>query len=748
MISEKRKQTTMRTIITLISLLFLNHFNAQNLIWDEDFQGALDWDITLEPGFNDPTNSNVWVISDDEGGVAPPNCGVATNGNNTLHISCQGMFCVGTGAVYNSGDGGAGVFDATTDRRAAYTQAISTIGETDLEFRFDWIGVGQAGNDFAELEYSIDGGITWVVIWTQTPGATCGGGQGEWAEEVVALPAALENQADLRFAYRWRNDNDANGSDPSFAVNNLRLFADVGGSGPPNADFTVVSTTICEGDCIDFTDVSTGTNINSWDWNFDGGSTPNTSTDQNPSNICFNTAGSYDVSLTVTDDNGTNTTNTTIQVDPCTGPNADFDASSTNICETDCIDFTDNSTGTNIASWEWDFGGGAVPNTSTDQNPSNICFDTQGNYTVTLTITDDDGTDATTQTINVNDCSSGPTASFSVSDNNPCAGDCISFTDNSTGTNISAWGWDFDGGGNPNNSANQNPSNICFDTPGTYTVTLGVTDDNGNDATTQTITVDDCSTSGSAPSSNFTFEGDLCQGNCLDFEDLSTGDPTSWEWDFDGATPGSSTEQNPSNICFDSAGVYNVSLTVENADGQSTFAFPLNITPSPTIEAFGDTLIDVGGAAELEAVPGGFGTIVWSPSEDLDCDDCLEVTATPLISTVFNVTITDANGCEGSDEVSVLVNFEEIIGVPSAFSPNNDGLNDILYVKGVGITNMDFQIFNRYGQLIFRSNDQDEGWDGTFEGERLNQGVFAYTLSYTLVNGQSGELSGNITLVK
>lgn len=738
----------MRLIFILFTLFILSHIEAQNLIWNEDFQGALDWDLTLEPGFNDPTDANVWVISDDEGGVAPPNCGVAANGNNTLHVSCQGAWCVGTGALYNAGDGGAGFFNSTTDRRAAYTQAISTVGETNLEFRFDWIGVGQAGQDFAELEYSIDGGTTWVVLWTQTPGAICGGGQGEWAEEIVALPAALENQADLRFAYRWRNDNDGAGSDPSFAINNLRLFADAGSAPPPNADFTVVSTTICEGDCITFTDNSTGSNINSWDWSFDGGATPNTSTDQNPSNICFNTAGSYDVSLTVTDDNGTNTTTTTIQVDACGVPNAEFTMSSNNICETDCISLTDNSTGSNISSWDWDFGGGAVPNTSTDQNPTNICFDTEGTYTITLTITDDNGTDSNSQTISVNDCTSGPTASFSISDNNPCAGDCISFVDNSTGSNVSGWGWDFGGGGTPNNSTDQNPTNICFDTPGTYTITLGVTDDNGNDTFTQTITVDDCSSPGDFPNANFTYEGDLCEGNCLDFEDLSTGEPTSWSWNFDGGSPNTSSAQNPSNICFDSAGVYNVNLTVENENGQNTFTFPLNFTPAPTIEAFGDTLIEVGGVAELEAVPTGFGSVIWTPSEDLDCDDCLEVEATPLISTVFTVTVTDANGCQGSDQVNVLVNFEEIIGVPSAFSPNNDGLNDILYVKGVGITTMDFRVYNRYGQQIFRSTDQAEGWDGTFEGERLNQGVFAYTLTYTLVNGQSGELSGNITLVK
>ena len=471
----------MRFTFLLFAFLFFGFINAQNLIWNEDFQDALDWDLTIESGFNDPDDANVWVINDDEGGVTPPNCAVSNNGNNTLHISCQGSLCTGTGAVYNVGDGNQNNFNSTTNLRAAYTQAISTEGESDLEFRFDWIGVGQSGEDFAELEYSIDGGQTWIVLWTQTPGAVCGAEQGEWKQDIVTLPTNTENQADLRFAYRWRNNNDGDGSNPSFAVNNLRLFSDASNT-PPN--------------------------------------------------------------------------------------------------------------------------------------------------------------------------------------------------------------------------------------------------------------------------SNFTYEGNLCEGNCLDFEDLSTGEPTSWQWDFDGGTPNSSNAQNPSNICFDSSGIYNVNLTVQNENGQSTFTFPLNITAAPTIEAFGDTLIEMGGDAFLEAFTDYPGTIQWFPEEDVDCDDCLEVVANPLISTLFTVTVTDVNGCEGSDQVSVLVNFREVVGVPTAFSPNNDGLNDILYVKGIGITNMDFRVYNRYGQQIFRSTNIEEGWDGTFNGERLNQGVFAYTLTFTLVNGQKGERSGNITLVK
>ncbi len=86
-------------------------------------------------------------------------------------------------------------------------------------------------------------------------------------------------------------------------------------------------------------------------------------------------------------------------------------------------------------------------------------------------------------------------------------------------------------------------------------------------------------------------------------------------------------------------------------------------------------------------------------------------------------------------------------GVPTAFSPNGDNVNDVLYVLG-SIQNMDFEIFNRWGQSVFHSTDRSIGWDGTLDGKPVNPGVFAYKLSGTMANGTPVELKGNITLVR
>ena len=94
------------------------------------------------------------------------------------------------------------------------------------------------------------------------------------------------------------------------------------------------------------------------------------------------------------------------------------------------------------------------------------------------------------------------------------------------------------------------------------------------------------------------------------------------------------------------------------------------------------------------------------------------------------------------------MNFVEGIGVPNVFSPNGDNFNDQLFVLGQGIQSMKFTIYNRYGQQVFVTTDQQLGWDGTHNGKDINTGVFAWHLDYTLISGESGTLKGNVTVIK
>ena len=105
-------------------------------------------------------------------------------------------------------------------------------------------------------------------------------------------------------------------------------------------------------------------------------------------------------------------------------------------------------------------------------------------------------------------------------------------------------------------------------------------------------------------------------------------------------------------------------------------------------------------------------------------------------------------GCADTvcQEISTLI--VPLIDVPNAFTPNGDGINDKVFVRGFGITKMNFRIYNRWGQLVFQSVDEVNGWDGKFKGVIQPMDSYGYTLEVTFGNGTRATKKGDITLVR
>jgi uncharacterized repeat protein (TIGR02543 family) len=162
---------------------------------------------------------------------------------------------------------------------------------------------------------------------------------------------------------------------------------------PPVADFTADTTTVTAGGSVNFTDLSTNSPT-SWDWTFEGG-TPSSSTAENPT-VTYNTAGTFDVVLSVSNSAGSDTETKTnyITVTAPQPPVANFTASSTSISVGDSVTFTDTSTNT-PTSWSWTFAGG-TPGSSTAQNPT-ITYNTVGTFDVSLTAANAAGSDNETK---------------------------------------------------------------------------------------------------------------------------------------------------------------------------------------------------------------------------------------------------------------------------------------------------------------------------------------------------------------
>ena len=307
----------MKSISISFAFSFFSFFAfSQVVVWQDDFETPSNWVLNQSTGING-VDANSWFISDAEGGVAAGGCGVASNGNKTLHVGCQGSWCVGAGATYNAGDGGLGFIDATTHKRAVITGNISTVNIQNLWLEFDYIGVGQAGADFGKVIYSIDGGLTWNELQQISSASTCGNGQGLWTSFSAQLPLSCSNIPNLKLGFEWINDNDGSGSDPSLAVNNLKIITP--GFPAVVAGFTSNVNQLCQGSCVSLTNISTG--AQTFAWNFGNGIV---STLENPSTICYDTPGTYEIQLISCNTNTCDTASQLITVLPAPAIGLEF----------------------------------------------------------------------------------------------------------------------------------------------------------------------------------------------------------------------------------------------------------------------------------------------------------------------------------------------------------------------------------------------------------------------------------------
>lgn len=177
----------------------------------------------------------------------------------------------------------------------------------------------------------------------------------------------------------------------------------------------------------------------------------------------------------------------------------------------------------------------------------------------------------------------------------------------------------------------------------------------------------------------------------------------------------------------------------------------IEVAPPPTVDATVslDTIINGQSTLLIGATGSNNATFLWEPATYLVCDICQSTEANPPISTSYMLTVTDVStGCVGIDTVNVYVTNEFNIFLPTAFSPNLDGINDDLYVRGTGIKSFTLDVFDRWGMKVFTSSDQKVGWDGTHKDKPVVAGVYAYYLKYEKFDGTFGELKGNINLTR
>lgn len=530
----------------------------------------------------------------------------------------------------------------------------------------------------------------------------------------------------------------------------------------PEVDFVPSRTVVCPGECIEFTDLSTSpTTIFAWEWTFPGGvspgsDTPGTSTEQNPT-ICFETAGFYEITLAAEDQEGVSaiTKTITITVDPCTGPpNVGINASETEICTGDCVDFFSESLGL-VEEYLWVFQGVSDLNSavSTERNPSVVCYTTPGTYNVTLTVSNSFGqidSEVFTDFITVNQCLNPPVPRISASLDTVCAGKCIDFTSVSTGLGITDYEWNFQGG-TPSNATGENPT-VCYNSPGTYSVSLNVSGAGGDSTRVFNNFVTVVNGIDCRPQISVNIPDTICAGDCA-FISGEFVDADSISWSFIGGNPAEVSSAVPGIVCFPEVGNYPIIVEAFNTSGAaSPVVRNIAVLPKPPLNAGPNVTINAGTPVTLNATIAGnsapSGLFEWQPFDLVDNFRSQSVITRPRENTTYIVSYQEVGGCQTFDTVTVFVNFVAAVGVPSAFSPNGDGQNDVLRVLGQGITRLDFKVYNRYGQMVFQTNEQSIGWDGTQNGRALNPGTFVWVLDVRYAEGPQERLTGDVTLVR
>ena len=289
-----------------------------------------------------------------------------------------------------------------------------------------------------------------------------------------------------------------------------------------------------------------------------------------------------------------------------------------------------------------------------------------------------------------NSIAQAPTATFGVSENAVCAGECIEI-ENTSQNAATSWVWSFGAGATPSSYSGPDPGPVCFPVAGTYTITLTASNVFGTVSTSQTITVT------ALPSVSATLS-DTTNGVYVEIPDtLINMYQEAYLW-AEGVPVGGELIWYPSGVSADGFTVNNGDSVIVNPFYDTYYVVSYSINGCT---AYDTVLVNVN-YQEIVQVPNSF-----SP-----------------------------NGDGVNDFLKVLTNVDA----------DNNYTNG--FAEGGAIAEIDFRIYNRYGILVFKTSDPHEGWDGTFKGKPENPASFVYTIDYRLINGRSSNLKGNVTLFR
>jgi len=502
-----------------------------------------------------------------------------------------------------------------------------------------------------------------------------------------------------------------------------------------NANFT--NTVIpCE-NTVNFSDLSINNfpAINSWLWSF-GDNT--TSTNQNPSHT-YGTSGSYTVQLTVTDTAGcTGTTDTIISLN-----SLQAQQNLSTFCGNNNVTFS--ALPDSAGGYLWNFGNPSSPGNTSNLQQSNYLYPDTGIYNAYLVVywgNNNECSDTSFFNVGIN-----PPFVASIVFNQDSCSNLVQFTETTnTPDNPSVqWEWTF---GDGQNSTFQNPNNIY--NPGNYTATLIVTAENGCvDTVSVPVAI--------KPYEPYAINNDtlLCSIPAEILLQAKGGDFYIWQPSSSFNNPNSSNQL--VNVSSDTS--FTVIIGRINSEGDTCLKlYNTNIIVSSlaqnslSVDAEKDTIF-VGESTSINVeINSGNYSFSWTPSQSVNNPNTDNIVVTPSSTTEYTLTVSENGVCSKNEKVTITVFkadcTESSIFIPNTFSPNGDGKNDKLLVRGNYISQLYFAVYNRWGEKVFETNNKNIGWDGYYQGNLADPGVFGWYLKATCKEGEITEMKGNITLIR
>ncbi|MGB0887241.1 MAG: T9SS type B sorting domain-containing protein [Vicingaceae bacterium] len=189
---------------------------------------------------------------------------------------------------------------------------------------------------------------------------------------------------------------------------------------------------------------------------------------------------------------------------------------------------------------------------------------------------------------------------------------------------------------------------------------------------------------------------------------------------------------------------YFIEITDANLCKDTASVF-VNVLDAPDLEIGPDIETFWGNEVILFPITNGT-SYLWSPSIGLSCDTCLSPTVTASEASTYFMTVSNSIGCLSHDTITI--SYSGIIYIPNSFTPNNDGDNDTFRAYGIGIVDYEISIYDRWGELLFKTENMTNGWDGTYKGKISKTETYIWKVKFTEALGASETRYGTVTLIR